>query len=63
MVDRNKSVNTSIAFEFCNESRVVESMDRFLMNFSIVIWWAGVMRFSSFRTRCRTVRSETISLT
>lgn len=38
MVDRNKSVNTSIAFEFCNESRVVESMDRFLMNFSIVIW-------------------------
>lgn len=55
MVDRNKSVNTSIAFEFCNESRVVDSMDRFLMNLSIVIWWAGVMRFNSFRTPIKVV--------
>lgn len=34
---RSRSVKTSIAFEFCSESSVVESMERFLMNFSKVI--------------------------
>lgn len=50
MVDRSRSVSTSIAFEFWSESSVVDSMDRFLMNFNMVIWWQGVMRFSSFKT-------------
>ena len=33
---RSKSVRTLIAFEFCNESKVVESIDKFLTNLSMV---------------------------
>ena len=43
-------MSTSMAFEFCNESRVVESIERFLINLSMVIWWVGDIRFSSLRT-------------
>ena len=48
--DRSKSVKTPIALEFCNESKVVESIDRFLMNLSIVTWWFGDILFNSLRT-------------
>ena len=50
VLDRSKSVRTPIALEFCNESKVVESMERFLMNLSIVTWWLGDIRFNSLRT-------------
>ena len=79
MLVRRRSVNAPIALELCNASKVVESIERFLMNLSIVIWWLGDIRFSSLSTpggklagqrtllmkhlRCKTVRSATISLT
>lgn len=79
MLVRRRSVSAPIAFELCNASKVVESIERFLMNLSIVIWWFGDIRFSSLSTpeamlvchsrmlmktlRCKTVRSATISLT
>lgn len=50
MLVRNSSVRTSIALELSSVSSVVESMERFFMNFSMVTWCGGDMRFSSFKT-------------
>ena len=46
----SNSISTSIALEFCRVSSVVDSMERFLMNFSIVTWCTGDMRFNSLST-------------
>ena len=43
-------MRTSIALEFCSDSSVVDNMDRFLMNLSIVICGPGDILFSSLRT-------------
>lgn len=50
MLEPSRSMRSSMAFAEWRLSSVVDNIDRFLMNFSIVIWWAGVIRRRSFKT-------------
>src|ERR1700733_2858582 len=50
MLKFSRSIRSSIAFAECRLSKVVDNMERFLMNFSIVIWCNGVIRFRFFKT-------------
>ena len=50
MLELSRSIRSSMAFAECRLSRVVDNMDKFLINFNIVIWWFGVIRRRSFRT-------------
>ena len=39
----------------CSDSIVVDSIDKFLMNLSMVIWWMGVICLRSLRTAIASV--------